>query len=911
MERLIDKQVLITDKYLSQFEPDDIITIEGSEYNQENVFIATSGNEKAIVFISNGFTELPNYVVNFIKDNPQLKAIIFRDNPLHQVPKCILACTNLEALELSITKITEFPTDFANLKNLKCLLVCNGILKEFPKSITNCKNIVDLDLSSNQLTEIPDEIGNLKNLKTLRLHYNKIDTISESLGKLEKLEKLILCNNEIQNLPISLCKLSNLQELDVAFNNIKIFPLNLSETTTLTEIYADNNPVINLPQDFNQRGFIFSSKSIKNFLNDKKIINENSIGQFDQALSRRVLRGARAMLIRGFYYIVTKEWDKSYFELNDAYTLALKLGDKKVAIMSATFLGYVQVFFDNQFKGLDVTQATLNAFEWSKKNQNLVEAENDLRFKNLFNQLFIRATLFNIPKLYEEISENDIKNLDKPIYEVDFFLFLNCVIENNYSIIAIDNEDIGMMQIFESTDFKGLAELNFRDYVRGLLWLNNWEKSLLEFSNVHQIKLSNKGRKAVICPTPNSENEVGIRMFQLTNTDKIGILIHFFKEEPIWVYIDCASIRLNQIVLNNILGNLSPNQKEDELMNSVLSFMEMMKKLVLESDNDIYEATKHSNNFQDIGKSDSYSSLWEATLGAKIIHSINSQKEVYCNWTGKSIHQLLQEQAITSVKLMPIGSLHSLSIGSAYNKEEQKYAIDYYKITYFPIWKSKVDEKLKEFDYFIITDDIPRDLPFAQFEKDTIIKLLTQQGKKGNELQTINIDEKIKTSIINLCNKSKLIHFACHGNNNVKIRVGKTEIVLSPEEIAKLDLGGSNIVLNCCNTSQSNYVTMAEDYTPAISFLLAGASNVLATNLEINDYASFRFSKRFYELLELNYSFENVYRQVCEECENCTIPNYVDYIKEFGSRQLYATALLKKDEKVNWQLYILWQSNHN
>ncbi|KAM3683799.1 hypothetical protein ACJW31_12G176100 [Castanea mollissima] len=132
---------------------------------------------------------------------------------LNELPENLGNIKGLEVLDVSETAITELPSSFVLLKNLRAL------------SLDGCKDLSSI--SSNKLISFPlmrkrrvDPTGmlgrslpNLWSLTRLNLSYCNLQTIPESLGCLSSLIELDLRGNNFVCLPESTTRLSNMETL--------------------------------------------------------------------------------------------------------------------------------------------------------------------------------------------------------------------------------------------------------------------------------------------------------------------------------------------------------------------------------------------------------------------------------------------------------------------------------------------------------------------------------------------------------------------------------------------------------------------------------------------------------------------------------------------------------------------------
>ena len=151
----------------------------------------------------------------------------------------------------------------ASLENLKCLirLDLNGCkcLKSLPENLGNIKVLEELDVSETAITELPSSFVLLKNLKVLSLRRCKglssipsnkfisfpliqkkrvglTDILGRTLSNLWSLTRLDLSYCNLQAIPDSLGCLSSLEYLDLNGNNFVCLPKSTTQLSNLREL---------------------------------------------------------------------------------------------------------------------------------------------------------------------------------------------------------------------------------------------------------------------------------------------------------------------------------------------------------------------------------------------------------------------------------------------------------------------------------------------------------------------------------------------------------------------------------------------------------------------------------------------------------------------------------------------------
>lgn len=251
---------------------------------------------------------------NVVKESgqyEQVKLISFSSHKYHKLPRELIRCKNLEAIELMNTNIRRLPgklkhqsklhtilvynnkrnfkigknstlktlvirggkgpKQFSQLKNLERLDLTECKLVSLPKSLHENEklnelilneNSIDLTKSSkegnnsitkielqhNSLTEIPEVIARFPNLKILVLNHNKISQVSPAIGQLSKLEQLSFYNNKLTSIPDGVFNLTALKGIDLYFNQIERIDDRLGHLKSLEVLYLSNNKLISVPE---------------------------------------------------------------------------------------------------------------------------------------------------------------------------------------------------------------------------------------------------------------------------------------------------------------------------------------------------------------------------------------------------------------------------------------------------------------------------------------------------------------------------------------------------------------------------------------------------------------------------------------------------------------------------------------
>ena len=159
-----------------------------------------------------------------------------KEHSFTKLPDSIGCLSNLQELDLSITRISTLPDSIGNLKNLQVLDLSKAPIKVLPDSIGNLSNLQALNLSRVPISVLPDSIGNLSNLEALELSETQISALPDSIGSLSNLQELYLSDTQIRTLPDSIGNLKNLEELDLSGTQIRTLPDSIRNLSNLNNL---------------------------------------------------------------------------------------------------------------------------------------------------------------------------------------------------------------------------------------------------------------------------------------------------------------------------------------------------------------------------------------------------------------------------------------------------------------------------------------------------------------------------------------------------------------------------------------------------------------------------------------------------------------------------------------------------
>ncbi|WOT06077.1 leucine-rich repeat-containing protein kinase family protein [Shewanella youngdeokensis] len=158
-------------------------------------------------------------------------------------PKAILSLADtLEVLDLSGNQLTELPTDFARLQQLKLLFLTNNQFEHIPAVLAACPQLEMISFKSNKLKAVAT--GSLPiTTRWLILTDNQISSLPENMGQLHRLQKLALAGNQLHSLPQSMAQCRNLELARLSANQFSEFPDWLFTLPKLAWLALAGNPL--------------------------------------------------------------------------------------------------------------------------------------------------------------------------------------------------------------------------------------------------------------------------------------------------------------------------------------------------------------------------------------------------------------------------------------------------------------------------------------------------------------------------------------------------------------------------------------------------------------------------------------------------------------------------------------------
>ncbi|WP_449387242.1 leucine-rich repeat domain-containing protein [Chryseobacterium lineare] len=187
----------------------------------------------------------------------QLKKLALHNMLTEKMSPVIFKLKSLEDLEYAQFSYFDFSEDIGKLETLKRLGLSRGLdirsLKSvegkagrnLPSSIKNLKSLETLSVSGNLMSELPEEIGFLNMVNDVWLSNNLLKTLPSGFSRLQNLKTLHLDNNVFKVFPKELYKISSLKRLDIYKNQISQIPAGIAGLTGLTGLFIDRNELTN------------------------------------------------------------------------------------------------------------------------------------------------------------------------------------------------------------------------------------------------------------------------------------------------------------------------------------------------------------------------------------------------------------------------------------------------------------------------------------------------------------------------------------------------------------------------------------------------------------------------------------------------------------------------------------------
>ena len=132
---------------------------------------------------------------------------------LNNIPK------DTSELDISFSKLSNFPKIISQCSELKTLNLMGNLLKDINTDYSKLKHLKELILNNNEINSLPDEITDLTNLEIFDIRRNKLTAITPGIGSMVKLKKLLLSHNLLNYLPSQIANLENTLEIFEIYGN--------------------------------------------------------------------------------------------------------------------------------------------------------------------------------------------------------------------------------------------------------------------------------------------------------------------------------------------------------------------------------------------------------------------------------------------------------------------------------------------------------------------------------------------------------------------------------------------------------------------------------------------------------------------------------------------------------------------
>lgn len=869
---MLKKPVIVTDRYIAEhYYPEQVkdLSLERLDYNNNRV----SSEVKILIIRKCDLQNIPKWIYD-LKD---IEGLLLDNNPNLNLTNKINNFKKLKVLGLQQTSINDY-NFIESLLALESIDISGNYLHQYPKELCSLVNLLYLDISTyNKFNKIPSCIKNNKKLRVLRAHFNNIVHIPEEIGLLKDLEQLILGGNNIYEIPNTIYHLKNLKELDLFKNNIKKIDLmKLSKLKDLDEIFLSENPIDNFPDDLlDQDKGVLSSLALRKYYSTGIYYEISKERSNDELQISRLLRSARAIIFRGLFLGLKKDWKQAYNLVHSGYSLARDLKNNKLAILSAVFLGYLEILKEENND--NKLETFLKASEWATEINKFWSPYEDEKYRKAFNLCVIK---------YAQLTELDIAHGYRQ--EQDFELLLDKLFSNNYNLIKINEEDEmthSMLYGLSSSDHPTKVEnarndINNRDLLRAYIELGLFVEAWNEIARQYTYQ---RDEFPITTHFPSERGEIYIYIFQLTNRDKLRILVANNDHEIILFDLDSISINLNKITTR-----------------------------LLESSYDKYlpdSISKSMGNITTVNITTVEEDIWNSIFGSFLINKRINKSKIDMTTEAMTFHQYCMKKNISKINIFPFASLLGVSFYPSYNSDKEKYLVDYYEVTNRPMFVLSNSFKSYPSNNDNIVVATHSDLVFAVAES----KIL------GKYYKTVCFPIKSnKEHIFKQFENANIIHIASHSKESeILLKVNNVELSINAHEIKLLDLRKCNLVfLNACKTSEEAYVSLISTSSLPLAFLEAGANSVITTTSEIEDNDAFRISMRFYEVFSnTRESYSTIFRQIILESKKNILPYYEDELEIHGEIDLSSNMKYLKKYNVNkemssWKNYTIWDNNY-
>ncbi len=242
---------------ISQKEIDDIMRIIINDWANQQLY---KGLENSILYLNERGTILgetflqmttPIYSIEQAMQKPDsVFRLDLRNQKLTTFPKEILQLKNLNELWLSKNQLKEIPEEIAQVANLQSLDIANNLLTALPESLKKLKNLKKINLTNNpQIDEnqVINLLTQLPKLQSLEMNFCKIGTLPATISLMKQLKDLQMTGNELKDIPSEIGDLANLEFLVVNRNQLSTLPDAIGKLQKLQLLYADSNQISKVP----------------------------------------------------------------------------------------------------------------------------------------------------------------------------------------------------------------------------------------------------------------------------------------------------------------------------------------------------------------------------------------------------------------------------------------------------------------------------------------------------------------------------------------------------------------------------------------------------------------------------------------------------------------------------------------
>ena len=194
-----------------------------------------------------------NSTIAYLKERGNLLGETFLQMapPFYSIKEALKKPDSVFRLDLRGQKLTHFPIEILQMKNLSELFLGKNKIKEIPETISQLYHLQILDISNNQLTRLPVSLKDLRYLHKINLTNNPTLEASQAIGIIAQLPRLRswemnFCR--ISELPPAIGNLNRLTDLQLTGNQIKILPNELTNLTNLEVLVVNRNGLVTLPE---------------------------------------------------------------------------------------------------------------------------------------------------------------------------------------------------------------------------------------------------------------------------------------------------------------------------------------------------------------------------------------------------------------------------------------------------------------------------------------------------------------------------------------------------------------------------------------------------------------------------------------------------------------------------------------